>query len=1133
MSRSSLLTSSDVELAPVPPVPHKEALPPPPTMLSGKVEGSLQESIGGVKIKKFPVHPGSGPRAQRGLKIKTHIKPKLLNSELQSPAPPLDGAAAPLVGMGCSGPLAVQAESWRACAVHPWVLSTIMRGYRLQFAVKPPVFNSVLMSAAEGKSAQVLEEEIASLLRKRAIRVVPPEDSHQGFYSRYFVIPKRGGGLRPILDLRILNKHLRKYKFKMPTFKTLSHFIREKDWFTSVDLEDAYFHIGIYPSHRKFLRFAYQGTAYEFMTVPFGLSLAPRTFCRCIEAALSPLRTAGLRVSAYLDDLLLCSPSRQQAETDTKSLVSHLVSLGFKINETKSCLVPTQEIVYLGLRLNSDQYQAFLSEERIRSIRGCLSLFQKGRKVPFRLCLRLLGLMASTVSVIPLGLLRMREFQNWTASLHLCPKRHLNRKVIVSALCMRALRYWKNRSFLESGTPLGAVSMRKVVTTDVSLSGWGAVCEGRIAKGKWPISLRRAHINYLELLTVFLALKHFVQFLRNHHVLIRSDNTTTVAYVNRQGGTRSPQLHSLAQKLIVWGRKHFHSLRATHVPGIMNAGADLLSRGNPRYSEWSLHPQVVGQLWKRFGRAAVDLFASRENSHCPLFFSLARDGAPMGVDALAHQWPNVLLYAFPPLSLIIPTLRRVREYGHSVILIAPNWPGESVAGGDNAAFIRPAVASPATQRPPLAGARGDIPPCPGQGCSLGLARERLNLNARGLPSRVIEKIQNARAASTRSAYGKKWNVFEQWCAHKRIVPFLCSVADVLCFLQELLEKGRAFSTVKVYLAAISACHVGIDDNTMGRHPLVCRFMRGARRLNRVSRPLIPPWDLSVVLNALSRTPFEPIDSGDLKLLSLKTALLLALSTAKRVSELHALSVHNSCMQFTMDYSRVSLKTNPAFVPKVSESALAYNQVDLMAFHPPPFSSPEEERLHCLCPVRALRCYVNRTKALQKSNQLFVSWADSHRGKPISRQRLSHWIVEAIIVGYNSMGLSPPEGLRAHSTQGLASSWAWFKGVSIRDICAAASWASPHTFVKFYKLDVTEPSLAHSVLIARGRDMLRMRWGPSCSDIYRGRRDSRVTVVIGLSTDRRGAIGASRLVTPEAIPIVRYLTHVIREPGLRE
>ncbi|XP_048059471.1 uncharacterized protein LOC125276089 [Megalobrama amblycephala] len=393
----------------------------------------------------------------------------------------------------------------------------------------------------------------------------------------------------------------------------------------------------------------------------------------------------------------------------------------------------------------------------------------------------------------------------------------------------------------------------------------------------------------------------------------------------------------------------------------------------------------------------------------------------------------------------------------------PKLAREVVADGDNSASMRPALAAPVAQGPPLSSARRDFSPRPEQSGTLGLARERLNLSVTGLPVRVIETIQNARAASTRSVYDRKWRVFEQWCASRHIVPFLCSVADMLCFLQELLDKDRAFSTVKVYLAAISACHVGIDKNTIGQHPLVCRFMRGARRLHRVSKPLIPPWDLSVVLNALSQPPFEPIDSIELKLLSLKAALLLALSTAKRVSELHALSVHNSCMQFATDYSRVTLKTNPAFVPKVSESALACKQVDLLAFHPQPFSSPEDERLHCLCPVRALRHYVDRTKALRNSNQLFVSWADSHKGKPISRQRLSHWVVEAIIVSYNSMGLCPPEGLKAHSTRGMATSWALFKGVSVQDICAAASWASTHTFVRFYRLDVTEPSLAHSVL----------------------------------------------------------------------
>lgn len=65
--------------------------------------------------------------------------------------------------------------------------------------------------------------------------------------------------------------------------------------------------------------------------------------------------------------------------------------------------------------------------------------------------------------------------------------------------------------------------------------------------------------------------------------------------------------------------------------------------------------------------------------------------------------------------------------------------------------------------------------------------------------------------------------------------------------------------------------------------------------------------------------------------------------------------------------------------------------------------------------------------------------------------------------YKNTNLLPPPGLRAHSTRGMATSWALFKGVFIQDICAVGSWLSPHTFVKYYRLDVTESSLAHSVL----------------------------------------------------------------------
>ena len=123
------------------------------------------------------------------------------------------------------------------------------------------------------------------------------------------------------------------------------------------------------------------------------------------------------------------------------------------------------------------------------------------------------------------------------------------------------------------------------------------------------------------------------------------------------------------------------------------------------------------------------------------------------------------------------------------------------------------------------------------------------------------------------------------------------VPVILTFLQELLYKGLAFSTVKVYLAAVSACHVGFGDMTAGQHPLVPQLMKGASCLRPLSRSLATPWDLSFMTDALLCTPFEPLCHVGLKLLFLKPALLLTLVLAKRVSDIYVLLVNQLCMQF--------------------------------------------------------------------------------------------------------------------------------------------------------------------------------------------------------------------------------------------
>ncbi|XP_062843308.1 uncharacterized protein LOC134302204 [Trichomycterus rosablanca] len=215
---------------------------------------------------------------------------------------------------------------------------------------------------------------------------------------------------------------------------------------------------------------------------------------------------------------------------------------------------------------------------------------------------------------------------------------------------------------------------REVVTTDASTSGWGAVWKHRWVQGIWSASQAREHINFQELCAVKLALEFFLPSLQGRHVLVRTDNLSTVYHINHYGGTRSRTLLNLAKELWTWAHPKFLSLQAVHLAGMANGTADALSRQSLSPSRWRLHPEVVHLIWEKFGQARVDLFASSDTTHCPLWFSAHQWDSPLGQDALAHDWPKELLFAFPPLPLLPALLGRVQEEGHKVLLVAPRWP---------------------------------------------------------------------------------------------------------------------------------------------------------------------------------------------------------------------------------------------------------------------------------------------------------------------------------------------------------------------------------------------------------------------------------------------------------------------------
>ncbi len=131
-----------------------------------------------------------------------------------------------------------------------WLTRTIRLGYAIQFARRPPKFNDVLETSVAVRNTPVLREKIAVLLAKDAIEPVPPAEMRQGFHSPYLIVPKEGGH-RPILDRRVFNRSLHKPPFKMLTSRRVIKCIQLQDWFSVIDLKDAYFHVSILLRHRR------------------------------------------------------------------------------------------------------------------------------------------------------------------------------------------------------------------------------------------------------------------------------------------------------------------------------------------------------------------------------------------------------------------------------------------------------------------------------------------------------------------------------------------------------------------------------------------------------------------------------------------------------------------------------------------------------------------------------------------------------------------------------------------------------------------------------------------------------------------------------------------------------------------
>ena len=618
------------------------------------------------------------------------------------------------------------------------------------------------------------------------------------------------------------------------------------------------------------------------------------------------------------------------------------------------------------------------------------------------------------------------------------------------------LRWWLEESNVLLGQPLHPLKHALQIFTDASKEGWGAHLDEHTARGHWSLPESKLHINHLELKAVFLALKEFQTLVFNKTVLVATDNTTVVAYINKERGMKSGSLCALLWRIRSWCTRQQVTLRARHIPGRLNVIADKLSRlGQTIQTEWSLHPEVFQAVCSRWHQPQVDLFATRFNNKLPQFVSPVPDLQAWAVDALSLSWEYLDPYAFPPAAILgksggeapgLPLQQNnsdcSRVAQHALVL----GPGSNVKPDPtvSAQHTQPSVSAiqPGPSQEPVE----SEPTC--------LAPRASAIKEQGFSEAVAARIEAPQRRSTRSVYEAKWTIFTKWCFSNQAdfrAPPLKAIADFLLHLFQ--EQKLQPSTIDGYRSAIadklgnSTINVSKDEN------LSC-LLDSFHRDRPKGRRGIPSWNLSLVLHQLTKAPFDSLKEASLKHLTFKTVFLLALGSGKHRSEIHAWLHKN--IRHQSDWSKVFLYPSPSFL---SKNQLAKEGPDSVAPVVIPALAPSLDRSlkgdRSLCPVRALRYYLDRTADLRQNKELvFVSFKKGF-DKDISPATISSWIKQTVVLCYE---LSDQEALtlhqvKAHDVRAFAASKAFQSGISLDQILSACHWKSHNTFTQFYLKDV--------------------------------------------------------------------------------
>ena len=957
--------------------------------------------------------------------------------------------------------LADFAPHWRSLLGNCRATGIVKDGVGIAFQQQPQLTHQSI-SFRTRNSRQDLQQAVDALLMKGAIERVTNVRS-LGFYSRLFLVPKKTGDLRPVIDLSTLNRHMVVPHFKMETQGSVRSAIRSQEWAVSIDIRDAYLHVPMHQAVRKYLRFVVNKKVYQFTCLPFGLATSPREFTKLLRPVVSLLRQQGVKLHVYLDDWLIRADTPEEAQLHSQTTIKVLQFLGWIINFEKSDLTPSQDFQFIGMQFNTRRFTvAPLPKMRLK-VQSVLQHWMANPNITARDLHRLLGMLVFMASLVRRGRLRLRPVQWWAATAWCQRTGNWSDGIQVPQWVLSEVAWWSSPAVLQ-GLPLAARETEVTLFTDASSSGWGAQLGSHSTQGQWSASQRLCHINILEMQAVIYAVRDFLPHLRYRVVRLMCDNAVMVAYIKNEGGTRSHTLMQMTIRLLKWCDSKAITLVPVHLPGVRNIQGDSLSRvGQTLTTEWTVAMESLRPVFAKWGEPQIDMFVTFANRRLVQVRS-AISGPQGGVDrchvrALGQgEGPLVLLPAIqdgPASSAEDRSITRTagdtdRSTATGSIMVSradgpnPRRPGSPVRGRSRPADTRRVHGRGRDRNSSLPAVK-----------SSRVETLRAILRAKGHSREAANMMSRCLRESSQQVYESHWSRFVAFCRTKRWQVFQVRSHHFSTYMMHLFRDGLLPSTIISHRTSVASVlrHWVYDP---AADPHIKLLVRAFRLERPVQRRIMPKWDLHLVLLSLMRPPFtsQSEDDGEssddvipLKWQMLKCLFLLALASARRRSYLHALSIAPGRCVFARGNTQrqlvVSLLPEPGFLAKNQLLTQAPEWITVPGIAHLNPTEPEQ----MLCPVRQLKLYIRDSERIRGGRQrMIIHWNRSIRD--IMRSHISRWIVETVKEAYTQADRQY-DRVTAHEVRALSASWAYNCQVALPDILSAAFWRSSGVFQNLY------------------------------------------------------------------------------------